>query len=235
MEADVRTFPTAHLAARTAAERFVAAAEEAIARRGRFLVALSGGSTPKPMYADLAADPLASRVEWPCVHVMWGDERCVPPDDPASNYRLAREVLLDRVWIPPENVHRIRGEQDPARAAAAYERELRQLLAGDPLDLVLLGLGQDGHTASLFPGSPAIGEENHWVMAVPASGTAHWAGDADPGRHQPGERGELPGDREREGGGPSAGAEGRRAGGPARAGDPANEWAGDVVRRCGGG
>ncbi len=159
-----------------AAERFVAASAEALRRAGRFAVALSGGETPRALYALLAAPGRAERVEWPRVQVFWSDERCVPPDDPASNYRMAREGLLDRVPLPAENVHRIRGEAAPAEAAAAYEAELRRVLAGSGglprLDLVLLGLGADGHTASLFPGQGAVREARRFVVAerVPALG-----------------------------------------------------------------
>ena len=128
--------------------------------------------------------PLGSRVMWSRVQVLWGDERCVPPDHGESNYRMARETLLDRVPVPAANVHRIHGEDDPAAAAALYEATLRALLktpAGPPraapgarIDLVLLGLGDDGHTASLFPGSAAAHEQTRWVMAEYAAATSMW-------------------------------------------------------------
>jgi len=163
---DLEVLPTAALAAQAAARRFVAAANDAIRSRGEFVVALSGGSTPRSMYARLAAEPDASGVNWSRVQVLWGDERCVPPDHAASNYRMAREALLDHVSIPAANVHRIRGEDDPAEAATAYERVIRDVLRtplgpprdapGARIDLVLLGLGEDGHTASLFPGHPLL-------------------------------------------------------------------------------
>ncbi len=158
-----------------AAACFSAAAAGAIRARGRFTVALSGGSTPKRLYALLATPSWASRVEWPRVHVFWGDERCVQPTDPASNYRMAREALLDAVPVAAANVHRVRGEDEPAAAAAAYERELRAAFAtpaGPPrcdpgacFDLVLLGMGDNGHTASLFPGSAVLHEEERWAVA----------------------------------------------------------------------
>ncbi|HHS97595.1 MAG TPA: 6-phosphogluconolactonase [Chloroflexi bacterium] len=171
----VWVFPDRNALARAAAERFVAAADEAVRARGRFFVALAGGSTPRPAYRLLADPACASRVDWDRVHLFWGDERCVPPDHPESNYRMVREALLDRVPIPVENVHRIRGEWPPEEAAAAYEAELRAIFGPDGrLDLVLLGLGADGHTASLFPGSAALDERERWVAAVFADPVGTW-------------------------------------------------------------
>jgi 6-phosphogluconolactonase len=142
-------------------------ATEAVVARGRFVVALAGGSTPKATYALLAGEDLAARVEWSLVHVFWGDERCVPPDHPDSNYRLAREALLDKVLVPARNVHRIQGELPPEQAAAAYAVELDAVLgASGRFDLILLGMGRDGHTASLFPGSAALTEHQRLVVAV---------------------------------------------------------------------
>ena len=112
--------------------------------------------------------------DWRLFHILWGDERCVPPDDLRSNYRMAKEALLDRVPIPADQIHRIRGEDDPEKAAADYERELRALLGSEGLDLVLLGLGEDGHTASLFPGQAAVHEAARWVVAVPAPDGTMW-------------------------------------------------------------
>ena len=170
----IETFPTPERLADAVARHIVARAAGAISATGRFTLALAGGSTPLDAYALLATDALAHRVEWGRVHVFWGDERCVPPDDPRSNYRMAKEVMLDRVPIPAHQIHRIRGEDDPEKAAAEYERELRALLGGEEralnevkgLDLALLGLGEDGHTASLFPGQAAVHETARWVMAV---------------------------------------------------------------------
>jgi 6-phosphogluconolactonase len=174
MMVEIKTYPDASSLARAAAEQWVALAQAGIADHGRFSVALSGGSTPRTLYALLATKEFAARVEWSHVHVFWGDERCVPPDHLESNYRMARETLLDHVPVPPSNVHRIPSEQAPERAAAAYERTLRALFVGHagryptPLpcfDLVLLGMGDDGHTASLFPGSAALYEQTRWVAA----------------------------------------------------------------------
>jgi 6-phosphogluconolactonase len=165
---------------RVVAERVVERARHAIASRGRFLLTLSGGSTPQPVYELLATAPFATRIEWPRVHVFWGDERCVPPDHRDSNYRMAREALLDHVPLPPAHVHRIRGEDEPARAATDYEQLLHQLLGSQEVspehsfDLVLLGMGADGHTASLFPGSAAAAETQRWVVASPGPQPESW-------------------------------------------------------------
>ncbi|HMH56901.1 MAG TPA: 6-phosphogluconolactonase, partial [Gemmatimonadales bacterium] len=146
-----------------------------ISSRGRFTLALAGGSTPRAAYSRLATgDWQLATGDWRLFHILWGDERCVPPDDLRSNYRMAKEALLDRVPIPADQIHRIRGEDDPEKAAADYERELRALLGSDGLDLVLLGLGEDGHTASLFPGQAAVHETTRWVVAVPAPDATMW-------------------------------------------------------------
>lgn len=172
--------PTPEALADAAAARFATAAADAVRARGSFVVALSGGTTPRRMYERLAAPPYVDGVPWPHVHILWGDERCVPPDDAASNVRMAREALLDHVAIAPEHVHRIRGEVEPADAAASYERTLRRLLGtphgpprtvpGARIDLVLLGLGEDGHTASLFPRVIGEGDGDAWTAAVHAAG-----------------------------------------------------------------
>jgi len=164
--AEIRTYPDAASLARAAAEHFVTLATAAIAARGQFVVALSGGSTPRATYTLLASDEFTARVDWPRVYVLWGDERCVPPDHPESNYRMAREVLLDKIPIPAENVHRIRGELPPDQAAMAYQAELEAVLGtGGRFDLILLGMGEDGHAASLFPGTAALHEQTRWVVA----------------------------------------------------------------------
>jgi 6-phosphogluconolactonase len=160
-----------------AAAAFIAdRAARAVTERGRFTLALAGGRTPEPVYRRLAEPDLAGRVDWSKVWVLFGDERCVPPGDPRSNYRMAREALLDRVPIPAGQVLRIRGEAEPVAAAEAYEQAMRRLAGGDrpDLDLVLLGLGEEGHTASLFPGMPAVTEPARWVLGQYVEKTGMW-------------------------------------------------------------
>ena len=159
-----------------AAEALVSdAVLHAVERHGRCAVALAGGSTPRALYARLAASD-AARLPWNLVDVWFGDERCVPPDDSASNYRMAHDALLSRVPIPPENVRRIPGELGAAAAAEAYDAMLRDAfgpLGGEGFDLVLLGVGTEGHTASLFPGHPALDVTDRWAVPVdPAPPTA---------------------------------------------------------------
>jgi len=166
---DLRVFPDGAELAHAAAQEFSRRASEAIRARGRFAAALSGGSTPRRLFALLAdpAQPFRDRIDWRAVHLFWGDERHVPPDHPESNFRMTRETLLDAVSIPAENVHRIRGEEpDAERVAALYEDELRAFFSDEPrFDCVLLGLGADAHTASLFPGTAAVRERERWVVA----------------------------------------------------------------------
>jgi 6-phosphogluconolactonase len=149
----------------------------ACASPGRFAIALSGGSTPKRLYGLLAAAPLRDQMPWQRVHLFWGDERCVPWDGPDSNYGMAREAMLAHVPIPPGNIHGITSAATPAEAAQEYERALKSYYGNDTLDLarplfdiVLLGMGPDGHTASLFPGKPALEEQRRWTVEVPEPG-----------------------------------------------------------------
>ena len=153
-----------------AAELFIAIATEAVKGSGRCAVALSGGSTPKGVYSLLATPGYAERVPWQSVHLFWGDERCVPPDHPDSNFRMVQESLLSKVDIPPQNIHRMAGEKERETAAAEYEETLRRffrLATGElpRFDLILLGIGEDGHTASLFPDSDALSETKRLVVA----------------------------------------------------------------------
>jgi 6-phosphogluconolactonase len=153
--------------AEASARDFAARTQETIDERGRFAVALAGGSTPKATYEVLARD-YANELDWSRVHVYFGDERTVPPDHEDSNYRMAYETLLSHV--PVGSVHRMRGELPPDEAAAAYEEELRAFFGQvdiPGLDLILCGLGEDGHTLSLFPETAALDVNDRWVVANP--------------------------------------------------------------------
>jgi 6-phosphogluconolactonase len=167
---DTRVFPDLDALSRAALEEMLRAMQDAIRQRGRFAIALAGGRTPTKLYTLWAhAENYGVRTPWDRVHLFWSDERYVPHDDPASNYRMARETLIDHVSIPAGNVHAMPTDSpEPAKAADAYEIELRSFFgAGAPaFDLQLLGLGVEGHTASLFPGSPALEEKERWVAAV---------------------------------------------------------------------
>jgi len=171
MPADVRVYPSTLALNHAVCDQIVEIAERAITTRGRFTMALSGGNTPKPIYEMLATRDYADAINWTFTHIFWGDERCVPPTDHDSNYYMAREVLLNRVRIPLGNLHRIHGEIEPQKAAELYEADLRDFFVkrlNSPrsrFDLILLGMGGDGHTASLFPGIPAIRETQKWVAA----------------------------------------------------------------------
>ena len=158
---------------RDAAAEFTRIVTAAAGRAGTCSVALAGGSTPRGLYLLLAdgGSPYRARLPWDRVHFFWGDERLVPPDHADSNFRMAREAMLDVAAVPPVNIHRIRGESaDAATAAAEYEEELRRYFQPRSdrrprFDLVLLGMGADGHTASLFPGTPALDETKRWAVA----------------------------------------------------------------------
>lgn len=155
---------------RQTAEQFSQLAHECVEASGRITVAFSGGSTPKHLYSLLASADYQNRIRWNNVELFWGDERCVPPDHPESNFRMAQEALLSRIQISAENIHRMRGEGQPQAAAAEYEKELQRFFGlnsgGLPrFDLILLGIGEDGHTASLFPDSDALNDTEHLVLA----------------------------------------------------------------------
>lgn len=162
----VYEYPDASHLAIGAAEQIIALADASISERGQFSLALSGGSTPQTLYELLATPAYAGRIDWQHVHVFWGDERCVPPDHIDSCYRMAREALLDHVPLPPDNIRRIQGELSPEEAAAKYERILHHFFDNQAprFDLILLGMGEDGHTASLFPGTKALQEEKRWAV-----------------------------------------------------------------------
>lgn len=164
----IEVFASEEAACRAGAESFATCADRAIAAHGRFAVALSGGDTPREMYRMLAGPELRERIDWPRVHLFWGDDRAVPPDHPRSNFGMAEEALLRHLPIPADNIHRIRGELDARAAADAYARELHDHFGDDlpVFDLVHLGVGEDGHTASLFPGDPALDEYERTVLAT---------------------------------------------------------------------
>jgi 6-phosphogluconolactonase len=165
----VRVFPNPSEVARGAARLFVDYAWQSIARHGKFMVALSGGNTPRMLFEFLASDDFRGQVDWAKVHVFWSDERAVPPTDPESNYGMARRELLIRVPIPEANVHRMEAEKSTiGRAAHEYEEVLRKYLQLDErgfpqFHLIFLGMGADGHTASLFPGTRVTRQTSRWV------------------------------------------------------------------------
>ncbi|PKN12980.1 MAG: 6-phosphogluconolactonase [Deltaproteobacteria bacterium HGW-Deltaproteobacteria-4] len=164
----IKVFADQEALARAAAEFFAAQARQAVAARGRFLVLLAGGETPRRTYQLLAQDPLRRQIPWREVHFFWGDERCVPSDDPRSNAAMAQRSLLDRLPLRPEQIHSIRYDRSPQASADRYQAELTDFFAGAApcFDLALLGIGNDGHTASLLPGSAALEEQVRWTAVT---------------------------------------------------------------------
>lgn len=167
MRAEIRRYSDAEYLAHEVAASILSENARRVVDQARFSLVLAGGTTPRRVYEVLAQR--ATGFAWRNVHVFWGDERCVAPDHPDSNYAMAKKALLDQVPIPPANVHRIRGELGAAAAADAYEQELRGFFGGarEPsFDLVLLGMGEDGHTASLFSGNAALAPTSRWALPV---------------------------------------------------------------------
>jgi len=164
----LHVFKNKEEASKAAADLFVQTAQEAIARQGRFTVALSGGSSPDTLYQLLASPAYSSKVDWPRTFVFWSDERWVPLTDKRSNARMTSEILLDQVPIPPANIYPMwNKQQKPEAFAADFELWLRKYFGNRPpaFDLMLLGMGDDGHTASLFPGTEVLNEQTRWVQA----------------------------------------------------------------------
>jgi 6-phosphogluconolactonase len=167
---EIRIVATANDLFRAAADEFVELTANAVRARGRFCVALSGGSTPRGLFALLASGAIPA-IPWDKIYFFWGDERHVPPDHPESNYRMAKEALLSKVPVPPGHVFRIPAEEEDANASArTYDQTLREFFLLQPgewprFDLILLGIGTEGHTASLFPGTTALEEKNRLVVS----------------------------------------------------------------------
>ena len=152
-----------------AASIFVSASKNSIAAKKRFAVAISGGSTPRRLYTLLGSDAYRHRVDWQSVHFFWVDERCVPKEDEASNFRTAFDTFLSKIALPDKNIHRIKGEEAPDKAARDYEEEIRRFFGESErpgFDLIILGVGEDGHTASLFPGSKSLEETVRLAIPV---------------------------------------------------------------------
>jgi 6-phosphogluconolactonase len=171
---EVHTFDTLRDASRAVAERIAETARVAIAERGRFSIALSGGKTPELLYGFMA-DEYASKMEWTSVYLFWGDERFVPQDHPDNNFRMAHQAWISKVRIPTQNVYRIHTEEmTPEKAAESYEEILADFfkdseeMSSSTFDVILLGIGVDGHTASLYPGNAVLSEKNRWVVPVDA-------------------------------------------------------------------
>ena len=172
--ADVRVFPDLHKATRALAERLVETARDVLAAKDRFALALSGGKTPRFLYEFLARE-YSSEISWERVHLFWSDERCVPQESKDSNFAMAYEALISNVPLPSQNIHRIPSEINPAeKAAETYERMMQEFFKAEEeegsflFDAMILGVGEDGHTASLFPGSSSLAEKSHWALAVNA-------------------------------------------------------------------
>ncbi len=177
---DVRVFSDLHKASQALAERLVEAAKDVLTTKDTFSMAFSGGKTPRSLYALLAGE-YSNDISWERVHLFWGDERCVPQESKDSNFAMAYKALISEVPLPSQNIHRIPAEiNPPEKAAGNYERMIREFFKPEEedsflFDAMILGVGEDGHTASLFPGSSALAEKSHWVLAVnaPSSFSPH--------------------------------------------------------------
>lgn len=164
-EPRIRVLPDTDAIVHELGDKIIYMADQAQKLGQMFSLFLSGGSTPKALYQYLASDAIKSQIDWRGVELYFGDERCVPPDSELSNYRMALETLISKVPIPPDNVYRMKGELDPQEAAKAYGQMLKENFFDEGPDLLLLGMGDDGHTASLFPNTPALNENSHRCVA----------------------------------------------------------------------
>jgi 6-phosphogluconolactonase len=170
MNPEVKIYPDKNTLIRESAAYISNVIQTTINEQNKCTFVLAGGSTPKGLYKTLASHEYREKVDWRKVHLFWGDERCVRPEHPESNYRMAKETLIDHIDIPQENVHRIPAEKEPAETAREYEETINRFF-GDTsqlpvFDIILLGIGEDGHTASLFPGTEALEENKRWVTEV---------------------------------------------------------------------
>ncbi|MEJ2597907.1 MAG: 6-phosphogluconolactonase [Anaerolineales bacterium] len=164
----LKVYPDLEEVSRNTARILIEAAQSAVNKRGGFSLLLSGGNTPRRLFGLLAESPYREQVPWGKTHVFWGDERCVPADDERNNAYMARQILLERVPIPEEQIHPVASTLPPMKAAEKYQNTLREYFSGHPpiFDFILLGLGENGHTASLFPGTPVLDEKRFWVSEV---------------------------------------------------------------------
>lgn len=166
----ISIYPDLDTLSQQAAQYIARLASQSIVTHGRFTIALSGGSTPKKLYSLLGSEPYCSQINWAQVEIFWGDERCVPPDDPESNYAMAQQVLLSKIPIPANQIHRMPADQsDRGAASQAYTQEMQRTFGTDRIpafDLIQLGMGPEGHTASLFPHQPSLHEQQRLVMPV---------------------------------------------------------------------
>ena len=167
---NVIIYPDADMLSHEAAQYIVRLAQESIVSHGRFTCALSGGSTPRKLYGLLGSEPYRSQIDWALVELFWSDERCVPPDDAESNYHMAQQVLISKIPIPADQVHRMPADQPDGNVASlAYTRDMQSTFGTDGVpsfDLIQLGMGPEGHTASLFPHQPSLHEQQRLVMPV---------------------------------------------------------------------
>jgi len=155
-------------------QHWITLCKQAIQERGAFFVALSGGSTPKAIFEGITSPPNAADIDWSKVHLFWSDERAAPPDDPSSNYHMAMQAGFSRMPIPSSQIHRMHAEENIEENALRYEQQIQGALQGRPFDLIMLGVGEDGHTASLFPGTPALDTQGRLVVANFAASQNSW-------------------------------------------------------------